>query len=162
MALTKLENKDTLKVTQKFVRLRANGTFALTHTWPIKYNDSFVKSSTLCTTEARQGLGDDFDPQAACEFGQAMKLLFGEDALERAPIIYAQRNNHSPHLALVGLPGDVRRFLSATRSSSTSSRSRASARTAWWRPTARRRQGRLEDVQLPAGRQLLYVKAGWR
>ena len=73
---------------KNYVYQRDNETYGVLHTWPMKYNDAFQKSFACTTTNVDTTT---FHPQAAAEFGETVRRLFGADATTRSPIIFARR-----------------------------------------------------------------------
>ena len=91
-----------------FVYRRDNESYGICHTWPVKYNDEWRKTFKCSTENPNTNM---FHPQAAAEFGESMCRLFGADALERSPLIYAERDMHNEHRLYVGTPDDLEQFL---------------------------------------------------
>lgn len=74
-----------------FVWRRQDSTFAVVHCWPVKYNDAFRQTFTCSETNPDT---EAFQPEAAAEFAQAMRRLFGPDA-DKIPLLYAKKTTHS-------------------------------------------------------------------
>ena len=89
---------------------RDNGEFGVSHTWPIKFNEKFQKDFT-CLTNIEETDPSVFSSQALFEFQQCVLRLFGPQAIERAPIIFASNKRKNPFKVIVGLPQDIDHFL---------------------------------------------------
>lgn len=70
-----------------FVYHRANDTYGLSHIWTTKYNQAFT-SKFVCTTHNPDPFR--FKPQAVYEFKRTICKLFGSDAIDRVPIVFAR------------------------------------------------------------------------
>jgi hypothetical protein len=107
-----LTREELQPLIRTFVFSRVNDTYGICHTWPIKYNAQYQKDFH-CTTDAEQVDTSVFHPQATHEFGETMKTLFGADALERAPLIFAESRRVNKRRAFVGTPHELMRYLRA-------------------------------------------------
>ena len=81
-----------------FVWPRNDGSIAVIHCWPVKYNDNF-RASFECTDQNPDETK--FAPRKIKEYRRAMRNLFGPSA-DAVPLIYAQRTKRNPTLVLVG------------------------------------------------------------
>jgi len=81
-----------------FVFTREDGTVAVVHCWPVKYNEKF--RSTFECTEKNPDKAI-FSLRMVAEFRQAMRNLFGPSA-DQVPIVYARKEGYNPYLVLVG------------------------------------------------------------
>jgi len=93
-----------------FVWQREDGTYALAHCWPIKYNDAFRASFQTST-----GVNPDtkvFEPPATAEMRRAMVKLFGKQAVH-VPFVYATKDSTNPLPVLVGQSENIIAYLRA-------------------------------------------------
>ena len=73
---------------RNFVWQREDGTYAVCHCWPVKFNEQWKKSF-----ESSVGINPDktaFSPRAAAEFRTAMTRVFGPKA-RRIELVYSRK-----------------------------------------------------------------------
>jgi len=95
---------------QNFVWRREDGTYAVCHCWPVKYNAEWKRQF-----ENHEGLNPDrvcFRPRAVAEMRQAMVHVFGPQAKE-VPFVFARKEAANSLPVLVGHPGSLIAYLRA-------------------------------------------------
>jgi len=91
------EHANTVPNSQ-FVWRREDGTFAVAHCWPVKYNAHFRKTFECSEENPDEKI---FVPGAAAEFRESMRRTFTAEA-DKVPIIYATKTKRNPYLVLAG------------------------------------------------------------
>jgi len=81
-----------------FVWSRTDGSTAVVHCWPIKYNATFRAAFDVFDHNPDS---DVFAAGKVSEFRQAMRRLFGS-AADRVPLLYVRKTTHNPSLVLIG------------------------------------------------------------
>lgn len=92
-----------------FVRHRADGTYGVSHCWPVKYNDAFMKKFKCSTTNPDLSK---FSPRKAHEFRECMARLFGPLPAD-CQLVYATSAMTNETRALVGTVEQLVEFLRA-------------------------------------------------
>jgi len=142
-----------------FVWRREDGTFAVVHCWPVKYNDKFRKEFKCSLENPDESI---FEPAAATEFLQAMVNLFGPDAAQ-VPILYVTRVTHNPNVAIVGTRASLVEYLS----SNTELQQQMGVVKVWRdgflsKVHSKGRSDRVKWFSIPPeGEHVIYVKAGF-
>jgi hypothetical protein len=95
-----------LKPNSDFVTKRDNGSFAVGHCWPIKYNEEFRKQFKV---SERNWDFSKFSPRKAHEFRQCMARLFGD--LGNAKLLYCVKETNNPMKVLLGTTEQLIDFL---------------------------------------------------
>ncbi len=93
---------------RNFVWERDDGTYAVAHCWPIKYNAKWKQDFVY--SEGKNPDITTFDPRAVAEIQTAMVKLFGVKA-ERVPFVYGRQEKMNAMPVLIGRPEDVIAYL---------------------------------------------------
>jgi len=96
---------------ESYVYRRANGEYGLSQIWPTKINDSFQKSFKLITESNPDP--SIFQPQAVYEFERTIKMLFGQDATKKAPILFCKNERANTLPIYKGTAEALQAFLRA-------------------------------------------------
>ena len=93
---------------ERYVHVRANGTYGISRVWTAKYNDEFMEKFDCSTANNDRST---FNPQAAYEFASTINSLFGAGATRRVPIVYAKLSQRNNNYVYVGKAEDLQAFL---------------------------------------------------
>ena len=93
-----------------YVHERANKTFGVCHTWDGIYNAKFQEFFECSTENPKPEM---FKAQAVYEFERTVQRLFGEDATQRVPIVFAKNSADNENFVLMGKAEALEAFLAA-------------------------------------------------
>eukprot|EP00929_Paragymnodinium_shiwhaense_P014578 TRINITY_DN12249_c0_g1_i1.p1 TRINITY_DN12249_c0_g1~~TRINITY_DN12249_c0_g1_i1.p1 ORF type:complete len:2149 (+),score=272.56 TRINITY_DN12249_c0_g1_i1:123-6569(+) len=119
LCYTYAQNMDTEEkakpyIDSPFVWQRDDETWACVQCWPASFNAQFKESFTISPGQPPPDGGDNFQVQAAQEFEQVVKSLFGADALGKVPVLYCHRKTENMNLTYAGTSEALTELLRST------------------------------------------------